>query len=464
VAPCAYAQSLAYLYSLTDYEKQGAYVYVPERFDLRRMHRLLEALRNPHHRFSSLHIAGTKGKGSVAAMSERILRESGYHTGLFTSPHLHTFRERIRVDGQLMPEGMVVQGLDLLQSLAPSIPGLTTFELITALGFWYFDQRSIDIAVVEVGLGGRLDATNVVVPMAAVITSLSYDHTAILGTSLADIAREKGGIIKRGVPVVSSPQPKEALDVIEQICGERDTALTLVGRDWQWCAGHAAWDGQSFCAWPCNQTSFGACREFRIPLLGRHQLVNATTVLAAVEQLQAQGLHIDPANVKEGLHSVEWPGRLEVLDQRPWVIVDGAHNAASAQELRWALENIYPHERLYLIFATYRDKDVPGMLEALLPITHEVIVTQFDSPRSASVPELEDRIRGMGIGACGVETVHLALDRASQRASPEDLICVTGSVRFAGEARMAWARAKGRSLPPSDPPLPGLPGVGADNR
>lgn len=472
MAMCSYVQALAYLYSFTDYEKQTAFLYSPDRFDLRRMYHLLAALGNPHRCFASLHIAGTKGKGSVAAMSEQILREAGYHTGLFTSPHLHTFRERIRVDGQLIPEAMVVQALHQLQPYVPSIPGLTTFELITSLAFWYFAQRAIDIAVVEVGLGGRLDATNVITPLVSAITSLSYDHTAILGTSLAAIAREKGGIIKPGVPVVSAPQPEEALAVIEQICEERNAALTLVGRDWQWRFKGTTWEGQSFAVCPSPQ-SFGKapcllpsafCLEYWIPLLGCHQLVNATTVLAAMEQLQGQGLRIPPGSIREGLRKVKWPGRLEVLGQRPWMVVDGAHNRASAQKLRRALEEIFPHQRLYLIFATYRDKDIAGMLEVLLPIAHEVTVTQFDSPRAATVTQLEEWVRDMGAQADGSDNVDQALARARQRAAAEDLICVTGSVRFAGEARMAWLQTEGWPLPPSDPPLTPLPEPGAGKR
>jgi len=469
VASHSYTQALAYLYSFTDYEKQTAYLYSPDRFDLGRMYRLLAALGNPHRSFTSLHIAGTKGKGSVAAMSERILREAGYRTGLFTSPHLHTFRERIRVDGQLIPERMVVEGLHQLQPHIPSIPSLTTFELITALGFWYFAQMSVDIAVVEVGLGGRLDATNVITPLVSVITSVSYDHTAILGTTLAAIAREKGGIIKPGVPVVSAPQAEEALSIIEEICEERRAALTLVGRDWQWRLKGASWEGQSFSILPgaqpmasdtcASERDFGLRTsnrelEYWVPLLGRHQVVNATTVLAAMGQLQHQGLRIPAESIREGLRQVEWPGRLEVLGQRPWVVVDGAHNRASAQELRRALEEIFPHRRLFLIFATYRDKDISGMLEVLLPLADEVTVTQFDSPRAATAAQLEECARDMGAHATSADNVSQALARARERATTEDLICVTGSVRFVGEARMAWAQAEGWPLPPSDPPLP----------
>ena len=459
---CSYAQALSYLYSLTDYEKQTVYTYAPERFDLQRVHHLLALLDNPHHRFSSLHIAGTKGKGSVAAMSERILREAGCRTGLFTSPHLHTFRERIRVDGQLIPENLVVKGLQLLQPHVSSIPDLTTFELITALGFWYFAQSSVDIAVVEVGLGGRLDATNVITPLASVITSLSYDHTAILGDSLTDIAREKGGIIKPGVPVVSAPQPEEALAVIEDICEEQNSALTVVGRDWHWRARDATWEGQSFSAYPTAQAQDeGLYSGYWVPLLGHHQLVNATTVLAAMEQLRKQSVCIPLTSIREGLKKVKWPGRLEVLGQRPWVVIDGAHNRASALELRRSLEGLFPHRHLRLVFATYRDKDIQGMLEVLLPIAQEVIVTQFDSPRAATVTQLVEQISHTGAKVWGVDNVSQALAQARQRAEASDLVCVTGSVRFAGEARMAWAQAEGLPLPPSDPPLSPSPKLGA---
>jgi dihydrofolate synthase/folylpolyglutamate synthase len=471
VVPPSYAHALAYLYGFTDYERQTARIYAPEHFDLRRMVRLLAALGDPHHRFASVHIAGTKGKGSVAAMSERILREAGYRTGLFTSPHLHTFRERIKVDGQLIPEAKVAEGVSRLQPHVASIPGLTTFELITALGFWYFAQRSVDVAVVEVGLGGRLDATNVITPLVSVITSLSYDHTAILGTSLAEIAREKAGIIKAGVPVVSAPQAEEALEVIGRISGERGAALTLVGRDWEWCLKGTTYEGQTFSAWQSlAQTSeddgsglahSAVHPEYHIPLLGRHQVLNATTVLATMEQAQRQGLDIPSRSIHEGLEKAEWPARLEILDRQPWVIIDGAHNRASAREVRRALEEIFPHRHLYLIFATYRDKDIPGMLEVLLPMAHEMIVTQFDSPRAATAAQLEEQVRDAGGQACRAEGVGQALERVRQRAEAGDLICVTGSVRFAGEARMAWAKARGRPLPPSDPPLPTTPEPGA---
>jgi dihydrofolate synthase/folylpolyglutamate synthase len=459
----SYAEALAYIYSFTDYEKQTAYLYAPERFDLRRVQRLLAALGDPHRRFDSLHIAGTKGKGSVAAMSEQMLRQAGYRTGLFTSPHLHTFRERMRVDGELIPEDTVVQGIQVLQPHVSSVPGLTTFELITALAFWYFAQRAVDIAVVEVGLGGRLDATNVITPLVSVITSISYDHTAILGNTLAAIAREKGGIIKPGVPVVSAPQPEEALAVIDRICEERSAPLSLVGRDWQWSPKSATSEGQSFTAHSSTEDrdEVQPPPSYWIPLLGQHQLVNATVALAAMDALRDQGLRIPLSAVREGLREVSWPGRLQVLGQRPWVVIDGAHNEASARELRRALEELFSHRHMFLIFATYRDKDIYGMLEVLLPIADEVIVTQFDSPRAASADQLLAQIRDMGGEASRGEDAGQALAEARLRAGTDDLICVTGSVRFAGEARMAWAQMLGRPLPPSDPPLPPSPEPGA---
>ncbi|MEA3345560.1 MAG: folylpolyglutamate synthase/dihydrofolate synthase family protein [Chloroflexota bacterium] len=447
-----YEEALEWIYSFTDYEKKTSYRYAPELFDLTRMERLLASLHNPHRRFRSLHIAGTKGKGSTAAISESILRAAGHKTGLYTSPHLHTFRERIQVEGRLIPEREVALLVERLQPFVSQVEGLTTFEIITALAFLYFAHKGVELAVLEVGLGGRLDATNVITPSVSIITSLSYDHTTILGDSLSEIAREKGGIIKPGIPVVSAPQSEEALAVIEQICEERDSALTLVGRDWRWDSKDATWEGQSFSADPTFQSSGEALSlEYWIPLVGRHQLVNATVVLAAMEQLREQGLRISQSSIHEGLRKVRWPGRLEVLSQRPWVVVDGAHNRDSAQKLRSALEELFPHRHLFLIFATYRDKDIAGMLEVLLPIAQEVITTQFKSPRAATADQLAGQVRDAGTKAASVEDIGQALSLARQRASAEDLICVAGSVRFAGETRMAYFEAEGLPLPPRDP-------------
>ena len=278
-----YQDALAYIYSLTDYEQKGFAAYAPEFYDLDRMRRLLALLGDPQDQFRAVHITGTKGKGSTAAMIESVLRAAGHSTGLFTSPHLHTFRERIRVGGRLISEGAVVRMLQDIRPAVEQIPDITTFEVMTGLAFAWFAEQGVTWAVLEVGLGGRLDATNVVIPAVAVITSISRDHMAVLGESLAEIATEKAGIIKERVPVVSAPQADEALNVIEGTCRLKDAPLTLVGRDWTWQIGNAGVDGQSFTAFHGAQT----VGEFRIPLLGEYQVSNATTALAVLMEGKA---------------------------------------------------------------------------------------------------------------------------------------------------------------------------------
>jgi len=334
-----YQEALDYLYSFTDYSKLSGYVYSADRFDLDRVRQLLRLLGDPQRSFRAVHVAGTKGKGSTSAMIDSVLRQAGYRTGLYTSPHLHSFCERIQINGEPIPRDKVVAGVERLRDVAPQVPEITTFELITALAFYYFGAQQAQWAVLEVGMGGRLDATNVITPQVAVITSISYDHMMYLGDTLGAIAAEKAGIIKPGVPVVSAPQPPEAAEVIARIAGERNAPLTVVGQDWQWQNLHASNQGQEFTVW---QTGDKRKAMYTLPLLGRHQQVNATTALAAVAQLRKHGVDVPEAAAREGLASVQWPGRLEVLGQDPWVIVDGAHNGDSMQKLCTTLKELFP--------------------------------------------------------------------------------------------------------------------------
>ena len=239
-----YHEALTYLEQHANYELNRSAQYAPETFNLTRIGQLLGRLGNPHHAFKIAHVAGTKGKGSTCRMIESVLSAAGYRTGLYTSPHLHTFRERIQVRRMLIERDGVAALVDELEPHIVAVPGLTYFEIVTAMGLLYFARQQVEVAVVEVGLGGRLDATNIVTPQVSVITSLSYDHTAWLGNTLAQIAFEKAGIIKPGVPAVSAPQPPEALDVIERACVERKSPLVLVGRDWLYAPGRIETDGQ----------------------------------------------------------------------------------------------------------------------------------------------------------------------------------------------------------------------------
>lgn len=443
-----YKDALDYIYSFTDYEKKSSYRYAPETFDLARVEKLLVSLNNPHQRFKSIHIAGTKGKGSVAAMSESILRAAGYRTGLYTSPHLHTFRERIQVNGRLIPQETVASLTEQLQPLVSQVEGLTTFEIITALGFLYFVERRVEFAVLEVGMGGRLDATNVVNSLVDIITSLSYDHTHILGETLPLIAREKAGIIKSKALVVSAPQVPEAMAVIEEVCREKDAELTVIGRDWTWEVGEADLEGQWFRV-TTNElrvTSY----ELWIPLLGRHQLINATVVVAAIEKLRQRGINISEASVREGLRQVRWPGRLEILGRRPLVVADCAHNADSAGKLKAALEELFTYRHLILIFGASTDKDIEGMMRELFPLAHQVIVTQARHARATDSCVLQQKALTLRWEVMVSDSVDGALSLALETAGPQDLICVTGSIFVVAEAREAWSKKQGSEMPERD--------------
>jgi len=445
-----YREAIEYLHSLTDYEKRRIERYTPETLDLSRVERLLEMLGNPHRTCQSVHIAGTKGKGSTAAMVESVLRVAGYRTGLYTSPHLHTFRERIRVGGNLISRGDVVALVKEIQPLVAQVPGVTTFEAITAMAFAYFARQGVEALVAEVGLGGRLDATNVLLPEVAVITSLSLDHTYLLGDTLPEIAREKAGIIKPGVPVVSAPQRPEAIHVIEEIAQRREAALVEVGRDWVWDPGPFDLKGQFFSVRRVKSREDPLAGEYWIPLLGRHQLENATTAVATLQVLRERGFDLPRPVVEEGLRSVEWPGRMEVLSREPPVVVDCAHNPYSAGVLRRAMEEWFPGVEWVLIFGASADKDIAGMLRALLPIVDYLIVTRSEHPRAAAPIELADIAASVGRGAEVTVNVRRAFRRALSVMEPGSGILVTGSIFLVAEAREAWAEQNGHPMPEND--------------
>ncbi len=461
-----YQEALAYIYSLTDYEQQGFAAYAAENYDLDRVRHLLALLGEPQRSFGSVHIAGSKGKGSTAAMAESMLRAAGYRTGLFTSPHLHTFRERIRLDGDLISEGEVVHLVQQVRPLADQISGITTFEVMTAMALAWFAQNEADWVVLEVGLGGRLDATNVVLPAVAVITPISLDHMAILGETLARIAGEKAGIVKPGVPVVSAPQPAEALQVIEDTCARREAPLTLVGRDWIWerlepepGAGAASLEGQRFRmrARGPGQVDPGLdpggqwLDSLWIPLLGEFQLVNATTAVAALHQVPSLQEQLSEAIIRAGLRSVYWPGRFEILGKRPLVVVDSAHNGDSAKRLMAALRSYLRFERLTVVLGASADHVTSELLTAFLGGADRAIVTRSRHPRAAQPGWIRDRAAALGFTLETSEDVPRALASALSRAEAADLVLCTGSVFVAAEARAAWLARQGLPLPLADP-------------
>jgi dihydrofolate synthase/folylpolyglutamate synthase len=446
----AYQQALDYIYSFVDYSVERSYRYSAEVFELARVRDLLDRLGAPDSHYPSIHIAGTKGKGSVAAFISSCLQTAGYKTGLYTSPHLQRFTERIQVDNQEIDEQSVSELVELLKEQVPHVAGLTTYELITALGFLHFQKCAIDIAVVEVGLGGRLDATNVITPLVSVITPISYDHMHLLGDSLSDIAGEKAGIIKPGVPVVSAPQQYEVEGVLRDFAESNGSEMILVGKDWLFSPGRHSTEGQSLYIWSQDEQSMmdlyieSAGKEewipprFEIQLLGYHQVINATTAYAALSVVKKAGIFLSNEKIAEGFIGTKWPGRFQVLSTKPIVLIDSAHNRDSALKLRLALDDYFPGQRVTLIFGASEDKDIAGMLVELMPRISNVIVTRANHPRAAEVIDLAKQARTYGISVEEFGTVSSAMEYAIRNSDDEDVILATGSLFVAGEALTAW--------------------------
>jgi dihydrofolate synthase/folylpolyglutamate synthase len=443
-----YQQSLDYIYSFVDQEKLQPDKYEPRRFDLTNMHALLGMLGNPHHRLQAVHVAGTKGKGSTCVMIASALQTAGYRAGLFTQPHLHTFRERIQINGRLIGEEEMVTLLEKQRPSIEELPDPSTFEIMTALAFQYFAEQEVDYAVIETGLGGRLDTTNVLNPLVTAITSISYDHTYILGHTLEEIAGEKAGIIKEGKPVVCAPQRPEALEVIARTSQQRNAPLTLVGRDWLWERTEAHLEGQGLrvtCQMPDAEGLMprGATAEYWVPFLGPYQLVNATTAIATLDQLYRQGIDISQEQVTEGLKTARWPGRLEILGRNPLLVVDGAHNVDSVQRMTKTLAEDLSFDRLFVVAGFSADKDIAGMMDELTSTADELVLTKSVHPRSADPEEVVRKATGKKARISVIEDVPAALRFALEKSQPEDLVCVTGSLFVVAEARAAWLDAQG---------------------
>ncbi len=367
----AYQEALDLLYSTINFEEKVIDRYQASKIDTNRTRLLLQLLNDPHSDFPSIHIAGTKGKGSAAVMCAAVLRASGLRVGLYTSPHLRDFRERIRILTVDDAEGWIgkadfVALMDQVQDHLAVLPDLTWFEIVTAVAFRHFADQEVDVAVVEVGLGGRLDTTNVLTPLVSVITSLSLDHTALLGDTLAQIAAEKGGIIKPDVPVVSAPQADEAMAVLKDIAFKRSAPLTIVGQDW-------LYQGRSR-RLQITHAPDGALVpapiSFDLALAGDHQLENAAVALAALDTVKRIFPAITLAAVREGLATVKWDGRLQLVHEapdQPSLLIDSAHNKDSAQKLAAALAAEYTYRNLWFIFGAPQDKDIARDDGAALP-------------------------------------------------------------------------------------------------
>ena len=441
----AYTNALAYIRSFADYERTPPVGQAPTAFYLPRMAALLDKAGAPQRAFPSLIVAGTKGKGSTCAMLEAVLRAAGYRVGLWTSPHLHTYRERIQVNRQLIPAASFAA---LVDQLRPTLQawndadtgGLpTTYEIAFALALLHFAAERVDIAVLEVGLGGRYDSANVVTPLVSAISAISYDHMAILGNTLAQIAYEKAGIIKHKVPAITVPQPREAMQVIEETAAAIGAELfTVQIENAELKIENAATRSQSHRNAPITFPQFSILNS-QFGLRGPFQRENAALAAGVALLLREQGWQIGDDAIAAGLQHVRWPGRLELAARSPLVVVDGAHNGASAQRLAEALRAEWSFRNLVLVLGVLGDKDVGAIVAALAPVAAALVLARPDSPRAlADLEELTAIARRhTNAPTYTAPSVAAALDLAHGLAEPSDLICVTGSLSTVADARVA---------------------------
>ena len=414
----AYSETLYRIYNL-----RGGVI------DLRldRMDQALALFGHPEKQFPSFHIAGTNGKGSTAAMIHRILSLAGYRTALYTSPHLVCFTERIRVgDVEISPEEVVELAEEVRDRTAAAAVALTFFEFVTVMGFVHFARQEVDVAVVEVGLGGRLDATNLVKPLVSVITTISKDHEAYLGSDLLSIAREKGGIIKPGVPLVAGALPKEAVNLFNDLARERRAPAYFLGQDYRIFLKNAGLFDYT-----------GVKENFEmlsVALRGRHQRSNAAVALASLETAR-ETFPVGEEVLREGLRTVKWPGRFEIMLESPTVILDGAHNGEGVKALVEAVQEYYGTRKVKLLFASMEDKDWRLMLGLLAGVANEVVLTRVEMERSADPRQLASYLTDRAVPHRVIEDSHFALRSLLDGVRPDEIVLVAGSLYLLGEIR-----------------------------
>lgn len=438
-----YAAALRYLDSLirTDRPRRP---YHDEK--LARMRHLLSLLGDPHRRLRTVLVAGTKGKGSTAVMIAGILRAMGLRVGLTVKPHLVDYRERIQIAGHKISREDLAALVDKIRPVIEKSQDLvwgppTYVETTVALAFLHFVEARVDLAVVEVGIGGRLDATNVLDPLVSVITPISYDHTEILGDTLTAIAGEKAGIVRAGGRVISAPQPDEALRIIARIVEEKHAHLVVVGRDLDVRLEASSLQGVRATVRGLRDTY-----SVRVPLLGRHQAVNAAAAIGAVELLGDESVPVGADAIRRGLAAVRWPARIELIDTAPHTIIDVGHNPASMAALRDALQELLGGRRLVLVFGMLATKDYRTVTAMIAPLADAVITTTPDNPHALPAEELATEVRRYTGRVTAVQDRHLAVERGRTLAGPEDVLLITGSFYLVGEAR-EWLRRRKAAAP-----------------
>ena len=468
--------ALDFLYRRANWE--AAPPGVGPEFKLGRVRRLLALLGNPQDTWRAVHVGGTNGKGSTSAIIATGLRSAGYRVGLFTSPHMHTMRERIRVNDTYISEEAILAWLNRHQDTLQSMDGLTTFEALVALAFSHFANTQVDVAVVEVGLGGQLDATNVLSnQLLSVITPIGLDHTEILGDTVEQIAADKAGIFRPGVPAVIAPQQPEAYSVLRHQASLLGTPLLTVGTDVTWRVTRDDLAGQWLEIDPGHPLTFSHAKDghhpqrearsyvpftgpLHFPLLGRHQQANAATAVAALDLLNRTGLHVSPDAIRHGAAATRWPGRLEVftLPNGGHLVLDGAHNPHGAAALVEALEHYFPSAPRHLILGIGGGKDASSIIAELIPGANSIITARSEHPKALPAELVADLVQthpafSSTIPLDVAPTPADAVRTAISRAQPGDVVICAGSIFLVADAREAWFTLIGQPLPPHDPPM-----------
>jgi dihydrofolate synthase/folylpolyglutamate synthase len=422
-----YNEAIEYLYGLKIYGMS---------LGLERIEHLLEVLGSPHKVLKTVHVAGTNGKGSVCAMLSSILHSAGYKVGLFTSPHLISFEERIRINGNPIPRDNVCAMVERIKPIAESMVKSgkfdhpTFFEMVTAMAFEHFRDEDVDYAILEVGLGGRLDATNVVMPLASVITTVALDHTHVLGTSLEEVAGEKAGIIKTGIPVVTGIEDKDILNMIKNICNEKKCEIFTTKDNGEYSLKKADIDGQTFNL----ELEDSRYENLIIPLLGEHQLKNALIAALTVNVLKKQGVHIPDKSLCEGFESTKWPARMQIIQKNPVVLLDCAHNPAGMKALISSLGEIFQNQKITFVIGIMRDKDIPGIIKEIASLAYGIIITKPQFERASAPEMIENEVKKHLQNVQIIEDVGRALEYTIKNAREQDVVCITGSIFNVGEA------------------------------
>ena len=438
-----YKQAEEFLLQTIDYEKLTQYKYDTSTFDLKRMEEMMCSVGDPHTKRKTIHITGTKGKGSTAIIVSSILSRLGLKTGLFTSPHLTYLGERMKVNDKTISQETFVQLMNMLKPYIDKITAETPilmptfFEIVTAIAFLYFEREKTDLSVLEVGMGGRLDSTNIILPEVSVITPVGYDHTDRLGKTLDKIAFEKAGIIKEGIPVISSIQEPDALAVISKTCNEKRSLLYLVGQDILIYDIKVAQRNGIYGTECVIETWRNRYKNIFLPLVGRHQVENCAAAIGSLEVLAGKGvIKIDNELIVNALADIRCPARIEVISEEPLTIVDTAHTVASMKILRESIKESFSFRKLVLVIGLSSDKDIEGVLKEIVSISNDLIFTRTGNPREADPEQMAVIAKRFSQNNLMViEDIDEAMEEAKEIANADDLICITGSFFLAGKVK-----------------------------